>query len=251
MKPRRYSKPPITEALCEFQFHENSPWDDSILDAIYKKFKRDFPQRRKAKRVTVEFAADQQAIQQRAHTKDITQFVQSDGKTIVQVGEHVLVINHLAPYTSWQEFSSLIKRSYETYTKAVQPEIINRIGVRYINTIEFEDPQIRMEDYFNFYRELNSESGLPETHGDFFMGLGFPFADGKDILKLELGTATASVAKRQALTLNLDYYTIEPITVKSAKALHWVDKAHAHIEEIFEAGIKDKLREKFGTQEDQ
>jgi uncharacterized protein (TIGR04255 family) len=43
---KRYKKPPIVEALFEFQFVPGREWDLTIPGLIYKKVKRRFPNRK-------------------------------------------------------------------------------------------------------------------------------------------------------------------------------------------------------------
>ena len=43
--PKRYNNPPIVEALCEFQFDEDVPWDLTLIGLIYDKLKDYFPKR--------------------------------------------------------------------------------------------------------------------------------------------------------------------------------------------------------------
>ena len=50
---RRYKNSPIIEAICEFQFEENSEWDLTIPGLVYDRVQNEFPIRRHAARVTM------------------------------------------------------------------------------------------------------------------------------------------------------------------------------------------------------
>ena len=50
---RRYKNSPIIEAICEFQFEENSEWDLTVPGLVYDRVQNEFPIRRYAARVTM------------------------------------------------------------------------------------------------------------------------------------------------------------------------------------------------------
>jgi uncharacterized protein (TIGR04255 family) len=42
---KKYETPPIIEALCHFQYRQNTSWDLTIPGFIYEKVKNTFPQK--------------------------------------------------------------------------------------------------------------------------------------------------------------------------------------------------------------
>ena len=42
---RQYNSPPIKEAICEFRFRSETPWDLAVPGLIYAELKDDFPRR--------------------------------------------------------------------------------------------------------------------------------------------------------------------------------------------------------------
>ena len=48
------------------------------------------------------------------------------------------------------------------------------------------------------------------------------------------------------MLLDLDYYTLAPDSVPIDSIADWLEVAHGHVEEVFEACIGDKLRTMFG-----
>ena len=61
---RIYRKPPLIEALCEFQFVEEE-WDWTIPGLIYQELKDRFPQKRQAQVVEFEVQATPPQLSQR------------------------------------------------------------------------------------------------------------------------------------------------------------------------------------------
>ena len=87
---RRYKNPPIVEALCEFRFDPDSPWDLAMPGLVYERVRDTFPKRRQAKQFAVEVSAGQKGVEQHVRTTDRMQFLREDEKALVQVGPHLL-----------------------------------------------------------------------------------------------------------------------------------------------------------------
>jgi uncharacterized protein (TIGR04255 family) len=102
-----------------------------------------------------------------------------------------------------------------------------------------------MEDYFCVYPYLGDR--LPNTHGRFSMLVEFPFRDGRDLLRLQLGNALAEPSDRIQYILDLDYMAFAAIPgLEEAPA--WLESAHTNIEGIFEGSITDALRGMFDAE---
>lgn len=236
---RRYKNPPIVEVLCEFRFDPDSPWDLTMPGLIYGQVRDTFPKRRQAKVFDVGIGPETFG---QVRTTDRVQFLDKDEKAIIQISPHFLAINHLKPYPSWEEFLPLIERGLRAYCDVANPKNIHRIGLRYINRIEFAEQRIDLEDYFEFYPFVGPN--LPQLFGPFIVGIQVAYDD-RDILKLALTMAHTETPDTIALTLDLDYSLVKPGEVVLNNVFEWVNVAHDRIEDAFEACIKDPLRQMF------
>lgn len=236
---RKYRNSPIIEAVCEFQFGQDSPWDLAILGLVYEKLRRTFPIRRSAKMLSVGISE----VKGEFRTTDRMHFLRKDEKALVQVGQHLVSINQLKPYTSWQKFLPLIKKGVEAYREVAAPESIHRIGLRYINRIEIPATPIEMEDYFEFRPFIGAK--LPQDHGPFMVGIQVVYEDSRDSLKIELSSAHSEKPNVLAATLDLDYFLVKPGAVQLDGVFKWAKVAHARIEDAFEGCITSRLRKIF------
>lgn len=240
---RRYKNSPIVEALCEFRFEPDSPWDLAIPGLVYEKVRDIFPKRRQARQVAVGTSAGPEIGEPQVQIMNRMQLLRDDEKAFVQVGPHLLAVNHLKPYSSWQEFVTLIKRGFSAYCDVAAPKSIHRIGLRYINRIEVLARRIELEDYFEFRPFVGPN--LPQEHGPFIVGIQVPYEGSRDILKIELATASTKTPDNAAVILNLDYYLVKPGEVKLDYVFEWVGFAHNRVEDAFEACITDRVRQMF------
>jgi uncharacterized protein (TIGR04255 family) len=241
---KKYKRPPIIEAFCEIQFEQNTPWIPTYPGLLYAKLQETFPEQRSAARVNVGLASAPGVINQELGLLPIVQFLQKDEQALVQVGQHLLAVNRLKPYPTWEEFLPLIVQAFQAYREVAAPTSVHRIGLRYINRIEIPGERVTLEDYFEFYPFIGEK--LPQDLDAFFLGVQVSYEDARDALRLQLTTTSTEMPGARALFLDLDYFLIKPGEIALEGVPGWLDKvAHEHVEEAFEACIKDRLRDQF------
>lgn len=239
-----YQNPPIKEVVCEFQFGQDSPWDLTVPGLVYDKIRGTFPKRSQAALITMGISANQGEIGQNIGSTPLMRFSSEDEKQIMQIGAYLLSLHHLKPYSSWEKFLPLIKESFDAYCTVASPKSIHRIGLRYINLIELANQNIKLSDYFEF-RPHNGPR-LPDSIGPFVLATQFPFEAARDAAKVQISSIAGAVAHDLHILLDIDYFLVRAEEVTLNDALHWLDNAHTHLEEIFEACITDQLRNTFG-----
>lgn len=239
---RKYKNPPLIEAVCEFQFAQKSEWDIAIPGLIYGELKGDFPIRVQVPNeigFTMTPTPEGGSQPQVYAASDRIQFYREDKKALVQVGPHLLTINHLKPYPTWEDYLPLIRHAYSIYRNVAQPEGLERIGLRYINRLDIPDTNVELEDYFQFYPHIGTE--LPQNFGSFIVGGQFIFGD-TDALKVQMASAQPERPSHMGVVLDLDYSTLAANDIKLENAHEWLQVAHDRLEQAFEACLTDKLR---------
>jgi len=240
---RKYKKPPIIEALCEFRFVPGEEWDITFPGLFYEKVRDDFPKKRTSRRMQFRAISEAEDPHIQQEITEFIQFLQEDEKVLVQVAPNLLSVNHLKPYPTWNEFRPMILDNLCKYREVANPKGITRIGLRYINRIELPGEDIELEEYFDFYPHLGNK--LPQEHGSFIVGVQLMFEGGRDILKLELASEKYERPRAFTMLFDLDYFLNKPDGVSMDKIEEWIEIAHTRVEETFEACITEKLRRLF------
>ena len=245
---KRYSNSPIIEAVCELRLAPDSKWDLTIPGLIYETIKNDFPnkeQRRVSNQLILpkEILEKPQNIEQQLIIDDLALFRSEDQKQLIQVGNHLLSINRLKPYISWNQFRPLIGKAFEILRQVAGLNEIQRIGLRYINRIDVPDTNIKLENYFEFKPSLGRN--LPEMLIDFIVKCSLSYYDGRDICRIQLRSVIPEDKNSSSFLLDLDYFLNDPKAVTENSILEWADKAHEEIEKVFEGCITDRLRTLF------
>ena len=239
---KRYKNPPIIEALCEFQFESSTSWDIAIPGLIYEKVQDTFP-----KRLQVQLQASQinpngvdgeEIVQQ---SIPLIRFQRTDDLALMQVGPNLLTINHLKPYSSWQNFLPLIERGLAVYREVVNPTGIRTIALRYINRIELPNHPI-LEEYFEFRPSLTKKL---QNINAFIVGIQIPYEDNRDVLNLQLSSIPSEVPDKATMLLDLNYILANQGAITWEDVFKWLETAHNNIIEIFEASITEELKQRF------
>lgn len=235
---RKYENSPIIEALCEFRFEPDPQWDLVMPGLIYDELKDTFPKREH--RVVVNAPTDTRA---RFPYGEAVNFLRKDERAAILVGPNVLSVNHLRPYPNWDRFLPLIKRGLAAYLKVAEPKNLRSIELRYINDIEIADRNAELGDYFNL-RPSIEQSSL-RNFAAFITGIQLPYEDSRDTLRIEMRGSYNDENSFTHVTLDLDYFLVESGNISLVNVDEWIDTAHNHIEEAFEACITDKTRQMF------
>jgi uncharacterized protein (TIGR04255 family) len=234
--PKKYKKPPILEAVCEFRFAASSKWDLAIPGLIYEQVKADFPQREQTQEVKVEARGAPPQISLMGRVA----FKRQDGKQFIQVAPRMLSINQLAPYEDWESLIPTITRAFSAYRDVAKPDGLARIGVRYINAFDIPEEIVEIANFFEFSPRI--PGALEGSFDAFICGIRFERSNGRDALKVELTSAPSPKKDSSRILLDLDYAVDRPDAVKLDEALGWVREAHDAVENAFEACMKDKVR---------
>lgn len=249
---RRYRNPPINEALCEFRFVPGPDWDLTIPGKLQAALGEEYsgkPREQKAMQVGLHVEEGKPANLQYGEGLAKVQLLTTDGTRLVGVGPDVLSVHMLHPYQSpsspdeggWEEFAPRIAAALAAYRKVVEPNGINRVGVRYINQIVIPGTKVRVEEYLKCaYLEM---SGLPQDYENFLGRVEYVYDDGAHLV-LAHGLLGASSNVVQCL-LDLDVIWQGDTPVQSETPLEIANDLHERARSAFEAVVTDKAREIF------
>src|SRR5205823_2698261 len=102
----------------------------------------------------------------------------------------LLGINVQAPYLGWPNFSKLISEQFGTYVEIASPRAFKRIGLRYINAIQFPTQEIEITRYFRYYPYLPED--IEQKYGPFTMRVMHPSDDERDTLTVNFANVVPS-----------------------------------------------------------
>jgi uncharacterized protein (TIGR04255 family) len=235
----KLKSPPLIEALCEFRFSAKEDWDWTVPGRLYDELKGEFPERGQIQAIEVKFD-----VKHLSHVEGIdrVQMKRKDGSAMVQVGPHLLVINHLLPYSDWNAFLKLIIRVFESYINLATHAPFERIGLRYINQIP-----IKNEELHDAGRYIVLVPPIPKAIekplNSFYQRYDLVHADPEGVLIHQTG-----VAKSQAgllnIMLDLDFGSSKVSHLDKNSIGEWLTKAHRQIEIAFTESVEAEMLKK-------
>ncbi|MCD6238372.1 MAG: TIGR04255 family protein [Thermotogae bacterium] len=241
---KKYKNPPVVETLCEFKFIPDRPWDLTIPGLIYEKVKRKFPDRKQQTGIGVQFKATEKGLEHKVEpAPPRVQFYKKDKTALIQIAPDILAINQLKPYSTWNKFKLMILEGFKVYKEIVNPKGFRRVGLRYINIMEFDKTVIELKDYFQYYPFIPND--MPQLRGSFLTRVEFPCEEGNENLILTLSSLTPKKPDMISILLDIDYAMVVPEYISFEQISEWLDKAHEKVENAFEASITNKAREIF------
>lgn len=240
---RAYVNPPIQEVVCDFQFAPDGPWDLALPGLIYTQLKEEYPRRLPARHQSLEtlIQVGPEGIRQQTVSQENLRFWRDDDAGVISVGPNRLSISHYRPYPGWEGYLSIIRMVYAAYVDNVSPQSIDRLGLRYVNRISFNEDLIDLEDYFDFYPYVGQH--LPQIQVSAMTGVQIAYDD--DVLRLQLATSTSDGEASIPILLDLDYFRPLSSEPGSEFVLEWLETAHDRVNRAFEGCLKDKVRKKF------
>ena len=91
----------------------------------------------------------------------------------IQIGPHLLAINCLKPYPSWQGFKPRIEEAFNALVTSIDIKGFARIGHERLIELKFHFAQVNLDDYFEFRPFLGTR--LPQDMRSFIIGCVLPF----------------------------------------------------------------------------
>lgn len=242
MDMKRYTHPPLVEAICAFQFAPGSPWDATILGLVYDRLKEDFPVKAQAPgpffNITIGATSP--------GGTDRMQFRRTDNRALIQVGPDALTVNHLTPYCGWPDFQVMIKSALEAYQAVAAPVGLTGISLRYLNRLNIPAALAEEKDGVDILQYLLMHpampEGVPQTVFEWAQRVMIPFEAAQQVLIVQSGTASSSEEYPFVFLLDLDARPLEGQGVPLTETLDWLEEAHTNIKMVFENCLGPKAR---------
>lgn len=232
-----YRRPPIVEAVVEFQFA--APVDFAFVAKlaarVVSKYQVDETERQQG----VMFHSDGRStpvngeIGRKLSSRDMRHTV------IVRLGS--IIFASLAPYEGWDAFEDRIAQQYRVLSGVSGYPAIKQIGMRYINRIDIHKglfPNWVASDFLN-----NTPSPLPDH---FLQHVEFSENEKRSfVIKIVTATATSPVPYSDALLLDIDVFRRSALPASLPDMIALLREMRALRNETFESSITDRARELF------
>jgi len=242
---RRYEKTPIKEAIIDLRVTLPEGFTVNQIADIHPSIKDGFPTIEPFyKGVGAFFYQPGSSLKVDTSERQIGFWFRSgDNVQTCQTTLEGFSFNRLAPYESWEKFSSEAKDLWGIYTKICNPIQVTRVAVRYINQINIPANEvIELKDYLNTVPEVSSKLSQ-KTLQSFFMQLQIPQQDLGCMLTINEAIAPPADPEMVTVILDRDLFRQQVWDSDDEDIWSLLEKLRDRKNEVFEASITDKTRE--------
>ena len=238
MTTRHYSRPPIVEAIIDFQVK----LPEGVATADLERCQDAAYSDRKALNVTVDgvdFGREGSTVKTSRHVGFL--FTSSDEKQLFQARRDGFTVHRLAPYLGWELFRDEARRVWDIYCRVARPQRVKRVAVRYLNQLHLPLPIAEITDFLRTFPEVSPE--LPQALAGFAMELNIPLPDIKSTLLLRERVNPPAVPGMASVVLDIDLFRSDEIPPDDAGVWAFIETLRARKNAIFEACITNRVRE--------
>ncbi len=245
-KPKvKYAQPPIQEAICEVHFAAASPLLPEQIEQIKPVWQSGYPNQQLVTEKTLEVHLGVDKVDTQSKNVGHKLIARSaDGKNLVQLGPRFLAVNRLNPYPGWEEsFRATIESRTREVVEKYGFERIERVGLRYINKIDFPEKLLRWADWFAVTLPVPGDLGQ--------VGGSFQFHFEQELSPDFRGIINFLTLPQQAeagASVILDIDVIWRGTEPGSKVGAILEAVHTPHHDLFESYLLDKCRQLFEIQ---
>lgn len=241
LKPGKYNKNPITEAVIEIRAILADDFGVSRLEDFGRRVPS-YSKKRAIRRAVGSFHFSEAPSSSISDEVIGWRFDDPEANRVVLVRKEGFAFSLLPPYEAWQPFRDEARRLWDVYVEITQPQKITRFSVRTINRIDIPKPVGDLKDWFRTTPEVSSD--LPQSMSGFFMRVELPIPAIDARAAINQTIVEAAVPETIAILLDIDLLTS---TVPDEPQEIWnaFDRLRDWKDHTFEACITDKTRELF------
>jgi uncharacterized protein (TIGR04255 family) len=168
-------------------------------------------------------------------------FKHASAPIVVQASQNTFVINALSPYRGWQSFRADILAVWPSFIDVAKPNLISRIGMRYINRIVRES---REESPGYWLRPTNYLPQIVLSSGPNFMSRLEHRLTSSSRLVVTLAHDETNPAEHFGCILfDIDRIDESTINANSSDVGDILDQLHEDIWDVFSSAIGDRLKQ--------
>jgi uncharacterized protein (TIGR04255 family) len=205
----RLSRAPIAEAAIEIRATLSLPVPEGVYDKFREAVAERYPTHNAMRFLVPHFHIESES---EVRTETASSLVgvrleSSDKRTIVQAKSDGLVVSRLSPYESWETLIAEVRSLWAVYFEVFAPSAVMRLGVRYINRIDLDyiDGRIDFDTVFTAAPQI--PRGLPQTLESFATRILMPIATHEATLAIVQALEAPTIDGAHFAVLDLDAFT--------------------------------------------
>lgn len=206
------ARAPITEALIDLRVKLSEGLGIEAIAPFRDRLSQRFPKCRERKKFSGQLVfsqAGQPTVCGTSGGPDGFLLTSADGIDVVQGRLDGFTFSRLKPYRDWTHIRDSARSCWEVYRDCLQPAMVTRIAVRYINRLDLPLPLGDFRDWLRTVPEVSP--ALPQGLAGFFLKLQIPFTEPKGMVNLIQVLEVGDYQERLPLIFDIDAFVPEQV----------------------------------------
>lgn len=215
------TRAPIVEAVMGVTARAETAWDEAAISEQFKQRLPEYPGIQSHREIQYELkhTAD---VQPEQAIRDMgwrgLRCESADKLHVAQFNRDGFTFSRLQPYQSWEQFHQEGLHLWALYNQVARPSEIQRIGLRFINRIEFSQNEVKLEDFLENPPKTPRGMEVPFEgflHHNTLTVPGHPY--GINVIQT---VQPSQGAEAWGVILDIDVFTTEPIANRNTLEQH-------------------------------
>jgi len=249
MSVENYKKPVLREAVCQLVF-SNENWSNSFVGKILSELQEDYPNFDTVTGSNIRLDVKEGGMLEQKLLPSIVsyKYCDKDNNNSITISEnpsekevsfsfHTIQGKHY--HYNWNNFLDEFLRVWEKIRQIINPEGINRIGMRYINHIPFKEKETPSK-----YLKKESEyipSYILSQYLGFLSNTELYLSSGNKV-KIILASITYQETNKKAILFDIDRMRQTQVKPNNEDIKKIAEELHLDIENIFFDSITENLK---------
>jgi len=237
-----YDRAPIREAIIDFRVTSSATFDVRDLQKSFASELKNYPDFIELNQAEGAFMLGPSISA--AATQSHIGYLMRNSQYVCQLKDTGFTLSRMHPYSKWEEFRDEARRLWSKYREVRKPDKIERLAVRYINKIEMPAPIEKVDEYFQTFPLLSSESPSDIEHYFMRIVVRLPDIQAKAILS-EVLLWPPNNDGIQSIVLDIDVFRDTEVPTAEKDIWKFFEKLRLKKNVLFENSITDKSRALF------
>jgi uncharacterized protein (TIGR04255 family) len=198
----RFSNSPLREMVVDIRVDQSSEMTFDSLVTNAASITALLPQMTRYENEAPAQANETRALRTAASSRGLL-FSDLWNQLYLQVSLEGFALSVLQPYPGWEYAITLVRQLFDQYRAVANPLRAVRLGVRYINHLDFTSDRIAFSDVLNFYPHWSADLGNTSLSRLYMQG-EFPQIEHPGTLLVVTIASLAAPTGHIALELDLD-----------------------------------------------
>lgn len=167
----------------------------------------------------------------------------ADGREIAQFRLDGFTFSRLNPYTSWEDILPKALEVWTLYSKLLEPEVVTRVAVRYINHIPLAEGPVDLDRLI--VTGPRTPEGVPDVLGQFSSRILLAHPELKLHATVTQSLEPGVLSANPTLLLDIDAFKLGDFEVASAALIPHLEALRVYKNQIFFGSLTDDFAKTF------